>query len=532
MPPAGHAHPSDVLTRELEGLFTTAARRLEATIQAALRRGLDPARAGTAAAVRGDATAAYRARQLQQARAILAELERQAVHAGPLAIAGGYRAGAITVDRALGPPVSGTFGRVHVGAVQALAQNLEGSLTAAIARAGTNVETVFARADALEQGLPVEGVRGVPFLGRRTDDPWRRIGLDTVGEGLITLDTRRQVTAVMVDRLIREGVADALTGYVDRAGRRWGLDRYAAVVARTTTREAVSRGTVNRMQEGGLDLVTISSHPHQADECTPYDGETFSLSGDTPGYDVLDQLPPFHPNCVHVVTPADANLEAFERELAANAAAPPATPPAPAETPADIPATIPPATTPPPGTPPFGPNAQPVTDAHTLERLEAQRVADAIAGDPGPELGAEEARDKALKMTDRQRNKALNTALGETAAKFIDRAWAREKGLRARILDGELSIDDAVEMMQERAIFEDNRRIERDLDAQRDYGYKRRPIPCFSCGRLKRRPADVCEYCGDDPVPLGVDPLIFNREYGYSSLSGRERSFGDTRENG
>ena len=39
-------------------------------------------------------------------------------------------------------------------------------------------------------------------------------------------------------------------------------------------------------------------------------------------------------------------------------------------------------------------------------------------------------------------------------------------------------------------------------------------IPCFSCGKPKREPAEVCFTCGDDPVQHNGDRHEFNRAYG------------------
>jgi hypothetical protein len=78
--------------------------------------------------------------------------------------------------------------------------------------------------------------------------------------------------------------------FVDRAGRKWSLKSYTQMVARTTTREAVSMGTANRLLENGHDLVTISEHGNVEDECSDYEGKTFSMTGATEGYDVLDHV--------------------------------------------------------------------------------------------------------------------------------------------------------------------------------------------------------------------------------------------------
>lgn len=524
--------PTDVIADDLIRTYHRATLRLAGTVRAGLERGLDPERVGTLGQQRGDATQAYRARQLAAARAIVAELERLGPRAAPIIARRAYESALFAVDRhayARGAAaLESRFGGVHQRAVAALAANMSASLEAAAGRAGANVAAVFARADALESGIPP---RGFPFVGRRVDDPWRRVGLDAVGEGLVTLETRREVSAQLVKRLVNEGTADALTGYVDRAGRRWSLDRYAAMVARTTTREATSRATVERLTEHGLDLVTVSSHPHAADECTPYDGETFALDAGDHDYDVLDELPPFHPNCRHVLTPAGASLERFERDLGLAAenglgpddVAPPPAPPAlgstiapPAPLPPDVPGEA----------PPFGLSA-PSRDRGTLEREEAERVAYAIGNDPGPDLEADAARDIDHDAEAERELDAIKAALGpDTMALLGEMAhgrhglkWATEPELLRDLRDGRTSIEAIEARAYDEYMEREDRRIGRERGAA-ERGLERGQIPCFVCGRFKRRPADVCDYCGDDPVTYNStarEVAEFNRAYGYAS---------------
>jgi hypothetical protein len=323
---ASHEHPTDVLLRDLLHAYAAGARGLEGIVQAALRRGVDPSRVGGPSQQRGDATAGYRARQLAQARAVLADLDRQALTLAPVAVGRAYGGAVLAVDsvlraRGLGRTrVLGSFGGIHVTAANALIGQLTDSLSAAASRAGTNTETVFARASMLEGAIPPSGrVAGVRFLGRRVDDPWRRLALDVTAGGVIGGDTHRDVAAELARRLVSEGVTDASTAFVDAAGRRWSLDSYASMVARTTTREATTAATANRMLEHGLDLVTISRHRHPADECSQWEGRTFSLRGLDTRYPRLVVRPPFHPNCAHVMGPAAGNLDDFERGLAVRA---------------------------------------------------------------------------------------------------------------------------------------------------------------------------------------------------------------------
>lgn len=182
-----------------------------------------------------------------------------------------------------------------------------GRVTGEVAFSATHPRTAAVLADNLANRL--DGALVV--VGRRTDDAFRRVALEEVGRGVAAGEERRLVSAAIERRLVDEGVTDALTGFVDRAGRRWQLDVYTRMVARTTTREAVTAGTRNRMAETGQDLVTISDHSTDTEICKAYEGQTFSLTGATAGYDVLDQEPPFHPNCLHVMTPAEGNFDAY-----------------------------------------------------------------------------------------------------------------------------------------------------------------------------------------------------------------------------
>lgn len=310
-------HAVDAVADDLIRVYALGAKRLESIIAAGLRRGLSPGRAGTPAQQRGDATAAYRARSLERARAILAELLRDGTAKAPVTAANAYGAGVLAIDRTIAETrLTGTFGWIHQRQVEVYAGNLTRSIEAATGRTTANVEAVFARAAMIDGALPPEGLDAVPrFIGRRVDDPWRRIALETLARGTVSLDTRKQISRALAGQLTREGVTDALTGFVDGAGRRWTLDRYVEMVARTTTREAASRAAVERLREQRVDLVAITSHPHKADECDEFDGKTFTLSGADPRYPRLRAIPPFHPYCRHVLGPAGGSLDDYEREL-------------------------------------------------------------------------------------------------------------------------------------------------------------------------------------------------------------------------
>ena len=143
------------------------------------------------------------------------------------------------------------------------------------------------------------------LVGRRTDDILRRIALEQVTA--TNSLTGKETAAALENALTQAGVtttADGGARLINVGGRNFELSHYAEMVARTTPREAATEAMKAAIQDNGYDLVEISSHTNSCDECEQYDGNTYSLSGNTPGYDTLDNEPPFHPNCGHVLTPA------------------------------------------------------------------------------------------------------------------------------------------------------------------------------------------------------------------------------------
>ncbi len=94
--------------------------------------------------------------------------------------------------------------------------------------------------------------------------------------------------------------------------RRYTLKYYGELVARTAPRQAATEGAIQRTLELGGDLVTISVHANSCPICLPFQGKTYSLTGQTAGFGILpdEARPPIHPNCRHVLmgTSEDAFL--------------------------------------------------------------------------------------------------------------------------------------------------------------------------------------------------------------------------------
>ena len=133
-------------------------------------------------------------------------------------------------------------------------------------------------------------------IGRRVDDVFRREGMLAVARGIAAGRARIEVSRELEQRLIAAGRPT----FVDALGRQWPLDRYAEMVARTTTREAMTQGTINRLREHGVTLAQVSAH-NAEDFCRYYENAVVSLDGPHPVYPPITAInggPPFHPRCL------------------------------------------------------------------------------------------------------------------------------------------------------------------------------------------------------------------------------------------
>lgn len=144
------------------------------------------------------------------------------------------------------------------------------------------------------------------LIGRRVDDVLRSIALDQTAASIAAGETRLDLSDRLTRALTRAGVTETngIIRLVPINGRNYQIGPYAKMVARTTTREAATQGMANRLRANGLDLYTIDDHEGACDICAEFQNQTYSLDGTTDGYPVLDDLPPFHPSCRCVLTPA------------------------------------------------------------------------------------------------------------------------------------------------------------------------------------------------------------------------------------
>jgi len=115
-----------------------------------------------------------------------------------------------------------------------------------------------------------------------------------IANGLIQGEARRTVS----DALLKE-LRDQLgqEKFLVINGRNYRPEAYARLLARTRTREASSKGTINTSLRYGVDLVQWDIHSEICEYCQQFAGRVYSISGTDRSFPTLTEQPPLHPNC-------------------------------------------------------------------------------------------------------------------------------------------------------------------------------------------------------------------------------------------
>lgn len=89
---------------------------------------------------------------------------------------------------------------------------------------------------------------------------------------LLGTTTRLAAAQHAWERLLEQGI----TGFVDRAGRRWELASYVEMATRTGAAQAAVQGHLDRLGAAGLDLVIVSDAVQECAKCRPWEGKVLS----------------------------------------------------------------------------------------------------------------------------------------------------------------------------------------------------------------------------------------------------------------
>lgn len=143
---------------------------------------------------------------------------------------------------------------------------------------------------------------------RAVADVYQRVTVETTAQMLTGTLSRQEASR----GALRKYADKAVTGFVDRAGRRWSLPSYAEMAARTTGGQAAVQGHMDQLRAAGQDLVKVSTSPESCPDCAPWQGRVLSITGGTTGrlpdgvtvagsLDYARSKGLQHPNCTHTV---------------------------------------------------------------------------------------------------------------------------------------------------------------------------------------------------------------------------------------
>lgn len=115
----------------------------------------------------------------------------------------------------------------------------------------------------------------LPVL-RWAEDAYRQtIAAGALPDVLMGTATRRRASQVAWEKLLGQGI----TGFTDKANRRWNLASYVEMATRTGVAQAAVEGHLDRLADAGLDLVIVSNAPQECERCRPWEGKVLSRGG-------------------------------------------------------------------------------------------------------------------------------------------------------------------------------------------------------------------------------------------------------------
>ena len=158
----------------------------------------------------------------------------------------------------------------------------------------------------INQGISIAGRRVMRYLDTAKDNALRQAGLCSAALKAAAGQTVADMQKDLMQRLANDGFLTVQYGTGKRAYQ-VGLDSYAAMVARSTTREAGNLARENQLTENGYDLMMMTEHYPTCEACAVLQGRVYSISGRDKRFPPLSRAFPsgyrnVHPNCRHVMT--------------------------------------------------------------------------------------------------------------------------------------------------------------------------------------------------------------------------------------
>lgn len=185
----------------------------------------------------------------------------------------------------------GMYSVTQIALMEQLANNLQGELLEMAGTAKKSVESVFT-------------------IVRLENDPYRKLALEQV----LRQEAAGKPWIRTSEDLIKEMETNGITGFTDKAGRRWSIQAYGNMAVRTTARQAEVAALLS---SDDYDLWQITKVGTTCPVCAPLEGRVYSKSGTNPDYppltvafgkvdpagsnDLSNTYLNIHPNCLHAL---------------------------------------------------------------------------------------------------------------------------------------------------------------------------------------------------------------------------------------
>lgn len=185
--------------------------------------------------------------------------------------------------------ITGTRSVTQIAIMEQLANNLQGELMEMAGTAKRSVENVFT-------------------IARLENDPYRKLAL----EQILRQEAAGKPWIKSSQDLVKEMETNGITGFTDKAGRKWSMQTYGNMAVRTTARQAEVAALLTSDE---YDLWQITKVGTTCPVCAPLEGRVYSKSGTNPDYPPLTvafgKVDPYgsndlsntylniHPNCLH-----------------------------------------------------------------------------------------------------------------------------------------------------------------------------------------------------------------------------------------
>lgn len=192
------------------------------------------------------------------------------------------------------------FAQIHSDAVSELAAEMQHHITEGISSAGRRV---------------------MRYADIARDNALRQNGLRASAVKIASAQTVRDMQKDLIRRLSEDGFLTVQYGS-GKYAYQVGLDSYAAMVARSTTREAGNLAREKQLLANGYDLVIITEHKPCCELCARVQGRVFSISGKDKRFPPLSEAftsgyRNVHPNCRCVAVPWIEEMRSPEERQAA-----------------------------------------------------------------------------------------------------------------------------------------------------------------------------------------------------------------------